>query len=493
MRKIAVLLFVLVFLFSSCSSEKEEEKTFTAAYAESVSYIDPHKNSSRMMRDIYMHIYETLFSLEGENLEMNIAESISFSDDGKSLEIAIRDSILFSDGTPLEPSDVAFSLNRWAENNANALSLLGDSRFLYDDDTVYVTSSKPLYNIVYMMSSGTSLAVISKEEALSENRYLLLDEITGSGPYVLSSLEPGISCTLEKNENYRNKDDVFFDRIEFLSVSDSNMRRSGLERGEYDFITEVMSEDISSLEKNEDVVLIKGEESESIALVYNKKRGIAREKPFRQMISLLVNKSDVMNAIYGKYGWRADSAYMEKQQTSFVFSGDPYYEKNIEEAVKIRDEHGYENEKVRILVSNLSNLDKAALVIKQSLEEIGLVAEIEVLDWTGFLSRRNDENSFDLFISAFSTVALPQMKQYLNPSYAGWLEDEYLASLIEEMNRAEDMASLSMIWEEAQRYLWESCYVTVCGHYSTINAQRSSIDGVIISEGNRFYGASSDS
>ena len=123
------------------------------------------------------------------------------------------------------------------------------------------------------------------------------------------------------------------------------------------------------------------------------------------------------------------------------------------------------------------------------LRKVGINVEITVLDWVGFLEKRNDSSSYDMFISAFSSVVLPTMKLYLSSSYPGWYEDERKDEILSSISKAESIEESALIWQEAQHYFWQEVPVIVPGHYSTVNACSATIDGIIIEDGNHFWNA----
>ena len=122
---------------------------------------------------------------------------------------------------------------------------------------------------------------------------------------------PFAGRTWTKPENM----DSYFEQIIFSIVPDSTTRRLGLERGDYDFINDVMSYDIPDLEKNEDIRLLGGEESGSIALVFNKRSMLGSSPSFRRAVAYALDYDGVMKACYGTSGYSIHSDYMEKEQS----------------------------------------------------------------------------------------------------------------------------------------------------------------------------------
>ncbi len=500
MKKSILLLLLSTLIISSCV-QKAEDRTLVVAYSQEIPNLDVQKNTNRSLRDMLVgSVYERLFVMDGEGIpRCELASSYSFGEDNHVLDIRIRENVNMHDGSVLSPEDAMASMNRWLDSCAQASDMVGGNRFSIMDGALHIESENNLALFPYLVASSPQAAVIASEESLEENSFSLVSSVVGTGPYRLSSYESGVGLTLSRFEDYSSygdgsdglwgNKDAYFDTIKYLIVPDSVTRRLGLETGEYDFINDVMSYDIPELKENGDVRLIGGEETGSIALVFNKKSDLGGRLWFRQAVALAVDHDALMKACYGDYGYNLHSDYMEDHQKIFAVQGDPYCIQDMDAAVGLLKENGYGSEVVRILSSNNSNLDRIALALKDMLEGVGMKAEVTILDWTGFLSERSDPEAFDIFISAFSSVALPQMKLYLSQDYPGWFYDDKASSYMGKLNSADGVEEAADVWQEAQRYFWSVLPVVVPGHYITINASGSDIGGVIVQDGNHFWSA----
>ncbi len=499
MKKILLVLAITAALLS-CSGEEKDGSTLNIAVSQDVATLDVMKSTSRVLRDILVgHVYEKLFVLSDGNLIGELATGYELSGDGKTLRIDLRDDAVMHDGSAMTERDVASSLNRYIECYDAALSMVGDARFSAGDGYVSISAENTLYLFPYLLASSPQSAVITKESALEENEYGLITEIIGTGPYVLESFVPGSEVTLSRFDGYVPYGEerkglggikhAYADKIVFNVVAEPAIRTLGLQKGDYDFINDVMSYDIPALSSDEDIALIGGEESGSIALVFNKKSRLGSDVHFRRAVAYASDYDSLMKACYGDSGYSIHSDYMEKEQELFSVEGDPYLEQDLALAAEELEKSGYDGQAFRILTSNLSNLDRIAVALVSDLNEVGIKTEITVTDWVGFLSERNNEESYDLFISAFSSVPLPDMKLYFGENYPGWYESEEKDEILSRLRSAESIDEASAIWQEAQHYFWSEVPVIISGHYSTINASRSDITGIIAEDGNHFYNA----
>ena len=245
--------------------------------------------------------------------------------------------------------------------------------------------------------------------------------------------------------------------------------------------------DIPALAGNDGIQLLQGGDSGSIAVLFNKKDGIAADADFRRAVSLLADRNTLMAACYGSYGYNLSTSYMETDQEEWKAAGsDPFGHEDDALGAEYLAASGYSGSTVRILSSNLSGLDRIALALSSELGQAGIDTEVTVLDWASFLERRKDPSAWDLSVSAFSRVTLPQLKSYLSPSFPGWTETD----LLERLGEAGSLEEAEEAWRAIQPLLWEEVPAMILGHYSTVYAADSDIQGIITGEGIYFWDAS---
>ena len=96
---------------------------------------------------------------------------------------------------------------------------------------------------------------------------------------------------------------------------------------------------------------------------------------------------------------------------------------------------------------------------------------------------RSDPSKWDICITAMTQVPLPSQKLYLSPDYAGWSDDEHLASLMSLFNSASSIEEARSVWFEIQDYFYDYLPAIICGHYQSGYLYSSRLSGV-----NEYYG-----
>lgn len=502
MRK-ALLLFLCCIFVVSCA-QKETENVLSVAISSEPPTLDTMVNTSLISRIVSVgNIYERLLVLDGDGkIRTELSDSYSLSPDGKHLEFKLREGVLFHDGKEMRAEDVVASLNRWIEVYGNAKNFVGENRFYaLDDHTVAIDSESSLVLFPFLLASAPQSAIIVPSSVIkSLKKGELMTSSIGTGPYKLSSWNSGEKITLERFDGYKSYSDTSngiwgekkanIETLEYYFVSDSTTRRLGLQRGQYDFMNDLMSEDRSAFMNNDKYSVIEGGESGSIALVFNKKEGIGQDINFRKAVSLALDPDSLMKACYGNYGYNVHPDYMEKEQTIWNTEDvNPYQGQDIEKAKEYLEKVA-DVGKIRILTSNLSNLDKIALKMSESLERVGIKTEIISTDWASMIEKRKTADAWDIYISAFSRVSIPQMKSYLSSTFPGWIDPECDGMvLLDKMNDAMSLEDAVSIWKDAQSAFYEYVPAIIPGHYITSYVSKSEVKGIINQDGFFFWNA----
>ena len=491
---ISILIIFSIFL-TSCTKQDDGARIINIAYSQDIPSLDVMKSNNRALRDMLVgHVYERLFVLD-ENGELvpELAESFEFENDNRTLKIKLREDVIFHDGTRMRARDAAASLNRWISSYKDASRMTGDNRFTVDGEfELRIDSLNSLLFFPYLLASSPFSAVIMPER-IAVKQDAFIRDIVGTGPYKVESYMSGDKLVLVRFDcyvgNYNGRKGIagpkrgYADSIIYHIVPDAVSRRIGLERGQYDHINDVMSQDIPLYEKNSNIVIYGGEESGSIALVFNRK---ATDAALREAISMAIDSESLMKACYGDYGYSLHKDMMEKGNPFCLMTPVDSYDRVA--ARELLKENGMENAKVRILTSNLSNLDRIGVELAEELNSIGLQAELTIYDWAGFIDKRR-EGEFDIMISAFSSVPLPTMKVFLSSTYPGWYDSAESEEYLREISNADTFEEAVEIWKEAQEFYYEDKPVLIPGHYISLHAGNAELEDVIYQDGAHFWNA----
>lgn len=499
-----IILLVLLALLVSCQGE-EAVQTLSVAVSQEPPTLDVHVNSSQVARYIMAgNVFERLVTLDGGGRAVGeLCSSFLPSGDNHSWTFHLRQGILFHNGREMTSADVVASLNRWVEYNSSVRQMLGDARFYaLDEYTVRIDAEQSILFLPEMMASSPQSAVVYAREMLeSLDGDGLVTEYIGTGPYRFVSWRPGQDVTLERFEDYCPYGDemdglagykhAYIPRIVYHFVPDAFARTAGCESGQYHFINDMMSDDEARLRERDDLVVSRGEEAGSFVLLFNKRSPLTGQQWVRTAVNTALDLDVIMKACYGSGGYAMHGDYMEAGQDLWLppFDTDRYDVGDKEEAAAMLEENGYDGTPVRILSSNLSNMDRAALALQSELEKTGFSTQVEIVDWATMMAYRSDESRWDICITAMTQVPLPSQKLFLSPDYAGWSDDPVLQSLMQDFSQASSIEEAGDIWKDIQDYCYVYLPAIVCGHYLSGYLYRTSLVGVEEDYGFYFYNA----
>ena len=128
------------------SGEGQRGGTLEVALIGEPPTLDIHQTTATIVALITWHIYEPLFTWDGEfQLANELAESHEVSEDGLTNTITIRQGVPFHNGDELTANDVVASIERWAGISGLGESLLAnvDSIEVVDDYTIDFQMTDP--------------------------------------------------------------------------------------------------------------------------------------------------------------------------------------------------------------------------------------------------------------------------------------------------------------------------------------------------------------
>jgi len=460
-----------------------------------------------------------------------LADSLpQVSEDHLTYIFKLKKNITFSNGRPLTGDDIIFTfkalmnplvdaaqLRNYVENVKN-VELTGGDKF-----TVRFTLSKPYFRSVIAISD---IQILSKEVVDPER---LTDKYTwddckdietakknpaivkfadffnsedvnrspkyliGSGPYIFEKWETGQFVYFKRNPNYWNKDGQFGmsypDKLVIRVIQDQSAAVVAAKNKEIDLMYVVKPADfVKELANPEQYSMKKADPYEPVFsyIGWNMKSPLFSDKKVRLALSYAVDRSIIIDRIHFGLAVPIQSpVYFEDDKH---FNPDlPAIPFDLEKSKQLLKEAGWEDSNGdgildKIIEGNridfkfyfLSNTNvarrQALLVITDALKKIGIISDVQDLEWSVFLQKLK-KHEFDAFMGAWVITDYPpdeyqlfhssQMKSegsnyvsYSNPEADKLMEDYRIE--FDENKRAEMIKKLQKIFYDDQVYtfLW---------------------------------------
>jgi peptide/nickel transport system substrate-binding protein len=279
---------------------------------ETVTAMDPAGSYDVGSWNMQYSLFEQLLVIPaGESDPVGDAAESCDYDDPQTITCTLREGLTFSNGNPLTSSDVAFSMQRnleIADPNGSSV-LLGsikdpDKDALAqgaietpDDTTVIFHLNQPDLTFIKILASAT--ASIVDEDTFPADALLDDADVVGSGPYMLSEYSPGKQAVLEANPEYSGDRTPAADTVFVQYFNDAAPLRNAIASEQVDVAWRTLSPtDLSSLEDEGTVDVLRGEGSEFRYWVWQLGTPVGKELAIRQAAAQLIDREAIAANAY---------------------------------------------------------------------------------------------------------------------------------------------------------------------------------------------------
>lgn len=371
------------------------EDTLVVGLSADITTFEPAAIASRDNANVARHIFETLFSIEGDgSVVPDLATELNISEDGLAYVYTIQEGRTCHDGEPLTAEDVAYSFNR-AKDPANAFTgntpgFVFSSTGFVDavalDDThvqINIAAKNPiafgLLAEVYIHCKDSYSAMTLDQAATST---------VGSGSYRLASWTPGAEVVLEKVA-----DPGTFQRIVWRIIPEASTRSAELIAGNVDIITNVAPDQHEAVNNSGTATVQKVQGTRRIYVGFNLSEPFAampggdaiQDPAVRRALQYAVDVPTICAQLLNFPCERATGIVNPPNANPNIkpYPYDPAMaEKLLDEAGWPRGEDGnrftirFQAPRGRYL-----NDENVVLAIAQYLRDVGLNVELDVMEW----------------------------------------------------------------------------------------------------------------
>lgn len=360
-----------------------------------------------------------------------LCDTYEVSDDYTTWVLHIRDGVQFSNGTPVTPSAVQAAFERlYAETdaerggtgNSNPEIYLPEPTLSADDaaGTLTVVCQKPTSNLpgilAYPYFGVIDVAVID-------------EQVVGTGPYQVDSMNPGIGVEMSRNEYYWNGQ-VPYDTVSIVFIEDSSTKAMALQSGDVDLVENITTaSDLQKLEADP-AYYISTAAGVRVGNSYMNFNGPLGNDALRQAILMALDNDTMCEVtVAGMY-----TAGFSVLPSSLAYNYDQLtnpYPYDVEKAKATLDAAGIvdtdgdgireldgENLNLVYLAYTSRNLNDFAEAISLQLKEIGIGVTLTVSDYDTITALQN-AGEFDLVTANTTTVGTGDPQDFLGGWYSG--------------------------------------------------------------------------
>ncbi len=402
------------------TNKEAGEKQLAVQIGPNPETIDPALNSAVDGGNMILHTFECLLAYDEEGKIIGgQAEKWEQSEDGLTWTFTLRDGLKWSDGTDLTAEDFVYSWKRVCDPKTAApyaetvlgmvegydKAIAGDLDALgvkaVDEKTLEVKLSAPC-TFFDSLAAFATLSPVQKAtiETNGDAWATKAETYVSNGAFTVTEWVPDSHIVVSKNENYWNKDAIKLDSIKFVLMEDANAAYSAYQKGDVLMIKDVPTEEIPSLEGNDEFVV------ETICGTYYLSLNDAKA-PFdnvnvRKALSLAIDRDYVANEIMqGTYqpaynfmgpGWvdPVGGEFMANANGGKTYISEDY-EANLAEAKKLMEAEGYSADNMMKFTYSTNDAGyhkPVAEYLQQAWKDIYVDVKVEVVEWSSFTPMR---------------------------------------------------------------------------------------------------------
>lgn len=329
------------------------------------------------------------FNYATNEIEPSLATDWEWTDDTH-LKFTLRDDVTMSDGTPLTADDVVYTCNEiWIKQNTTndtGKYLVGATKD--DDKTVTIEFNTAAPDFLKMMS-WTNFGIVSEDEvnAAGGLEATATNPAIGSGPYKFKEWKNGQSVTLERNDNYWDKDYVgYYKEIVFTFTSDAAAREMAVESGDADIAYDMPVSQAATYAENDSVNTTIYGFGQTTHLWYNQgeNAGATKDEKVREAIDKALDFDAIAQVGTAGFGeaalsyWDPSCDYYTANYTEDERAVD------IDGAKELLEEAGY-GDGLEITALGLQDNTPVLTVMQANLAEAGITLKIDTPDTAQFV------------------------------------------------------------------------------------------------------------
>lgn len=359
--------------------------------------LDPQKQSLTAIWRVVEHFYQGLTGIGADLAPYPLlAETVEVSEDGLTHTYKLREGVTYHDGAVMTADDVLFSYHRLLDpaiastNASNLLGVVGAAEFnsgaateisgvtVVDDLTVQLTLTAPDASLAVVLASPAS--AIFNRAFTEANGNDLSQIVNGTGPFKLVEYIPNTSVTVEKHTEYWEEGLPLLDGMEMLIVPTDVARTASIVQGTTDLIEYAPLADIQTFLDDQDNFSVAGDSNTNIRYMsFNYDVEPFGDLRVRQAISMAIDRGPIVDSAVFGYGTAVGTLF---PPDFWAVLPTEIAAPDIEGAKALLAEAGYADGFDTMITSwaQYSFLSNAAVVLQEQLKQIGVNAELNLVE-----------------------------------------------------------------------------------------------------------------
>lgn len=496
---LTLVLLAALTLGSVCSAQASDlaDKMFQIALTAPFTGFDPLRTNDSVSTYVNAQIYETLYRVAPDSsIICLLAEELPvFAEDGTSATIKLREGVTFHDGTPFNAEAVEYTFNLIKDPDFGSLrpSIVAsiDTMDIVDEYTIRLNLTYP-DGVLVAKLAHTNSAIVSPTAQAAQD---LMIAPVGTGPYKFVSSVSGADVVLTRNDEYWGGAPAI-KNITMTIIAEESTAIARMETGEADFVPAITVEQVDRVQAMPNVTFAT---ADAAAVTYMMLRPNSYVNPlmgnleFRKAIAQAVDTQGYTDYIMEGYAQHSNSiigpkvfGYTEEAE-NYGYGYDP------EAARAAIEANGWADEPIAFLVASTPAYTKLGEYFQSNLQAAGFNnVQIEMIDWSAWLTETFNEDRFDITLAAWSNVTRDGT-ELLEPNWESKvsrrakINSEAFDQLVLESKTTTDTAVRIEKLDAANRMLLDEAYVVPVYNAVNLLCYNSAYDNVTRDVGGTFY------
>ena len=439
--------------------------TLIIAHEQDSTDLDIHGSTTNMTLKIKSQVYEPLIeqTIEGEFFPA-LATQWEYIDDNGTLQLTLREGVKFHNGETMTSEDVLFSLKVASESGQSmpVESIDFERSYCPDDLTVVLAQNMARFDLLYNLSMP--MAAIFSKKGYEENGGNWAQMDIGTGPYTWGEWVPGGHQDLHAFEDYWEEGYPLIENITFKVITEATNRSIEIETKSCDMAYNVNVVDIPNLKADETLYVYEELVPDNSIFGFNNLDETWANSDLHKAFKWAFDVDAAWELAMNGTGLAAHSftppnvkGYLGEDRGYTTVGYDLDKAKEFLEAAG----HGDGISCEFLVANNPARLDIATFWAN-SLKQIGIDLQINILDNATIAQRIKVEGTFDAFM--WGSGATNGHIDYLMRHYdkdtspalacSRWQNQEF-ADLIDKAIQTRDETEMYALYDEAQKMLFE--------------------------------------
>ena len=439
--------------------------TLIIAHEQDSTDMDIHGSTTNTTLKIKSQVYEPLIeqTVEGEFLPA-LATQWEYIDDAATLQLTLRDGVKFHNGETMSAEDVLFSLEVASQSGQSmpVENIDFEKSYCPDEKTVVLYQKVIQYDLVYDLSMP--MAAIFSKKGYEEGNGNWANMDIGTGPYMWGEWVPGDHQDLHAFEDYWDEGYPLIKNITFKVIVEGTNRDIELETASCDMAYNCNVNDIPNLKANEKLYVYEELVPDNSIFGFNNTSEIWSNSDLHKAFKWAFDVDSAWELSMNGTGLAAHSfcppnvkGYLGEDRGYTTVGYD------LDKAKEFLKAAGYENGiSCEFLVANNPVRLDIATFWANSLKQIGVDLQINILDGATISQRLKVEGTFDAFMwgsGATNGHIDYLMRHYDKDTSASlavcrWQNQEF-ADIIDKAIQAQDEEQMYALYDQAQKLLFE--------------------------------------